>query len=166
MYIHINEISRLKHVYTCFVVYQRKEGVEVKRVHYSWFILIVTFFSIIVAGITMSSSGVFIDPLEKEFHWDRSTIALAFAVSLFLYGISGPFMAALLEVIGLKKMMLGAMATLVLGMTLTFLMSESWQLIVIWGGIIGLGASLFLTVLSPYVANHWFVKRRGLRLVF
>ena len=162
MYIHINEISRLKHVYTCFIVYQRKEGVEVKRVHYSWFILIVTFFSIIVAGITMSSSGVFIDPLEKEFHWDRSTIALAFAVSLFLYGISGPFMAALLEVIGLKKMMLGAMATLVLGMTLTFLMSESWQLIVIWGGIIGLGASLFLTVLSPYVANHWFVKRRGL----
>lgn len=162
MYIHINEISRLKHVYTCFVVYQRKEGVEVKRVHYSWFILIVTFFSIIVAGITMSSSGVFIDPLEKEFHWDRSTIALAFAVSLFLYGISGPFMAALLEVIGLKKMMLGAMTTLVLGMTLTFLMSESWQLIVIWGGIIGLGASLFLTVLSPYVANHWFVKRRGL----
>lgn len=162
MYIHINEISRLKHVYTCFVVYQRKEGVEVKRVHYSWFILIVTFFSIIVAGITMSSSGVFIDPLEKEFHWDRSTIALAFAVSLFLYGISGPFMAALLEVIGLKKMMLGAMATLVLGMTLTFLMNQSWQLIVIWGGIIGLGASLFLTVLSPYVANHWFVKRRGL----
>lgn len=162
MYIHINEISRLKHVYTCFGVYQRKEGVEVKRVHYSWFILIVTFFSIIVAGITMSSSGVFIEPLEKEFHWDRSTIALAFAVSLFLYGISGPFMAALLEVIGLKKMMLGAMATLVLGMTLTFVMSESWQLIVIWGGIIGLGASLFLTVLSPYVANHWFVKRRGL----
>ena len=52
-------------------------------------------------------------------------------------------MAALLEVIGLKKMMLSAMATLVVGMTLTFLMSQSWQLIVIWGGIIGLGASLF-----------------------
>ncbi|WP_249661799.1 MFS transporter, partial [Lysinibacillus fusiformis] len=34
--------------------------------------------------------------------------------------------------------------------------------IIILGGIIGLGACLFLTVLSPYVANHWFVKRRGL----
>ncbi|WP_431811986.1 MFS transporter [Lysinibacillus sp. FW12] len=133
-----------------------------KRVHYSWFILVVTFFSIIVAGITLSSSGVFINPLEKEFQWERSTIALAFAISLFLYGISGPFMAALLEVIGLKKMMLSAMATLIVGITLTFLMNQSWQLIVIWGGIIGLGASLFLTVLSPYVANHWFVKRRGL----
>lgn len=155
------EIS--KHVYTCFVMHlTRKEGVRMKRVHYSWLILIVTFFSIIVAGITMSSSGVFLDPLEKEFQWNRSTIALAFAVSLFLYGISGPFMAALLEVIGLKKMMLSAMSTLIVGMTLTFWMSQSWQLIIIWGGIIGLGASLFLTVLSPYVANHWFVKRRGL----
>lgn len=152
-----------KHVYTCFVMHlTKKEGVRMKRVHYSWLILIVTFFSIIVAGITMSSSGVFLDPLEKEFQWDRSTIALAFAVSLFLYGISGPFMAALLEVIGLKKMMLSVMSTLIVGMTLTFWMSQSWQLIIIWGGIIGLGASLFLTVLSPYVANHWFVKRRGL----
>lgn len=133
-----------------------------KRIHYSWFILIIAFFSIIVAGITMSSSGVFINSFEKEFNWDRSLIALAFAVSLFLYGFSGPFMAALLEVAGLRKMMLGAMATLITGLILTLFMSQSWQLIIIWGGIIGLGASLFLTVLSPYVANHWFVKRRGL----
>ncbi|MEH7181001.1 MFS transporter [Neobacillus vireti] len=133
-----------------------------KHIHYSWFILAITFFSIIVAGIAMSSSGVFIDPFEKEFGWDRSVIALAFAISLFLYGISGPFMAALLEVIGLKKMMLMSMTTLLTGIILTFFMNQSWQLIIIWGVIIGLGASLFLTVVSPYVANHWFVKRRGL----
>ena len=69
-----------------------------KRIHYSWFILVVTFFSIIVAGIAIASSGVFIGPLEEEFGWDRSVIALAFAISLFLYGIAGPFMAALLEI--------------------------------------------------------------------
>lgn len=133
-----------------------------KTIHYSWFILVITFFSIIAAGIVMSSSGVFIDPLEKEFGWDRSIIALAFAISLFLYGISGPFMAALLEVIGLKKMMVVSMTTLLTGIMLTLFMNQSWQLIIIWGVIIGLGASLFLTVVSPYVANHWFVKRRGL----
>ena len=47
-------------------------------------------------------------------------------------------------------------------MLLTFIMQQAWQLIIIWGVIIGLGSSLFLTVLSPYVANHWFEKRRGL----
>ncbi len=60
-----------------------------KRIHYSWFVLAITFFSIIVAGITLSSSGVFIGPFEQEFGWDRSIIAMAFAISLFLYGISG-----------------------------------------------------------------------------
>jgi MFS family permease len=110
----------------------------------------------------MSSSGVFLNPFENEFGWDRSVIALAFAISLFLYGISGPFMAALLDAIGLKKMMLISMTTLLAGILLTLVMHQSWQLIIIWGLIIGLGSSLFLTVLSPYVANHWFEKRRGL----
>lgn len=54
-----------------------------KRIHYSWFVLTITFFSIIVAGITLSSSGVFIGPFEQEFGWDRSIIAMAFAISLF-----------------------------------------------------------------------------------
>ncbi|KOS68209.1 MFS transporter [Lysinibacillus contaminans] len=135
-----------------------------KRIHYSWIILVITFFSIIVAGIVISSSGVFINAFENEFGWERSVIALAFAVSLFLYGISGPFMAALLEVIGVKKMMLVSMATLITGSTLTLVMNQSWHLIIIWGFIIGLGASLFLTVVSPYVSTHWFGKRRGLAL--
>ncbi|MEG0383552.1 MAG: MFS transporter [Solibacillus sp.] len=135
-----------------------------KRIHYSWIILAITFCSIIVAGIVIASSGVFINAFENEFGWDRSVIALAFAISLFLYGISGPFMAALLEVIGVKKMMLVSMATLIMGSMLTLLMSQSWHLIVIWGFIIGLGASLFLTVVSPYVSTHWFGKRRGLAL--
>ncbi|MGM9987199.1 MAG: MFS transporter [Bacillaceae bacterium] len=133
-----------------------------KRIHYSWFILAITFCSIIVAGIVRSSSGVFIEPFEQEFGWDRPVISLAFAIGLFLYGFSGPFMAALIEVLGLKKMMIVSMTTLLAGITLTFVMNQSWQLIIIWGIIIGLGSSLFLTVLSPYIANRWFEKRRGL----
>ncbi|OZM56020.1 MFS transporter [Lottiidibacillus patelloidae] len=135
-----------------------------KRIHFSWFILVITFFSIIIAGIIRSSSGVFIVPFEAEFGWDRSMISLAFALSLFLYGFSGPFMAALIEVLGLKKMMVYAMMTLIVGVFLTYFMDQSWHLIIIWGIIIGLGSGLFLTVLSPYVANYWFEKRKGLAL--
>ncbi|MGE7907927.1 MFS transporter [Peribacillus sp. NPDC094092] len=135
-----------------------------KHIHYSWVILFIAFFSIVTAGIIRSSSGVFIVPFEDEFGWDRSTISFAFAISLLLYGISGPFMAALIEVVGLKKMMIIAMVTLLMGILLTFFMVKPWQLVLIWGIIIGLGSGLFLTVLSPYIANQWFVKRRGLAL--
>lgn len=110
----------------------------------------------------MASSGVFLTPFEQEFGWDRQVISLAFGISLFFYGFAGPFMAALLQKFGLKKMMLASMGTLLIGLLLIFLMNQSWQLIIIWGVIIGLGSSLFLTVLSPYVANHWFKEKRGL----
>jgi MFS family permease len=135
-----------------------------KRIHYSWVILLIAFFSILIAGIVRSSSGVFILPFETEFGWERATISFAFAVGLLLYGFSGPFMAALIEVTGVKKMMIIAMTTLLVGVLLTFFMVKPWQLILIWGVIIGLGSGLFLTVLSPYIANTWFEKRRGLAL--
>jgi MFS family permease len=73
-------------------------------------------------------------------------------------------MAAFIEVIGIKKMMILAMATLLVGILFTFFMVKPWQLVLIWGIIIGLGSGLFLTVLSPYIANQWFEKRRGLAL--
>lgn len=162
----------LKFLYDCYNLNiiillgfgERTGGISLKRIHYSWVILFVVFFSILVAGIVRSASGVFIVPFETDFGWERSTISFAFALSLFLYGISGPFMAALIEVIGLKKMMISAMTMLLVGVSLTLVMSKPWQLIFIWGIMIGLGSSLFLTVLSSHVVNQWFGKRRGLAL--
>lgn len=133
-----------------------------RKIHYSWMILAVTFCAIIVAGIVRSSSGVFIDPFEAEFGWDRPSISFAFALSLFLYGLSGPFMAAFVELFGLKRMMIYSMGVLAAGLSLTFVMEKEWQLLLIWGVMIGLGSGLFLTVLSTQVANRWFVKSRGL----
>lgn len=57
------------------------------RIHYSWIILTISFFSIITAGIIISSSGIFIDPLENEFGWERTVISLSFAISLFFVWI-------------------------------------------------------------------------------
>ncbi|RUL53605.1 MULTISPECIES: MFS transporter [Lysinibacillus] len=135
-----------------------------KKLHYSWVVLAVTFIAIIVAGIIRSSSGIFIDPFETEFGWDRPSISFAFAVGLVLYGFSGPFMAAFVDIFGLKKMMLYSMSILIVGLGLTFVMTSKWQLILIWGVMLGIGSGLFLTVLSTQVANRWFVKRRGLAL--
>ncbi|OCS89162.1 MFS transporter [Caryophanon latum] len=133
-----------------------------KKWHYSWTILIVTFFAIIVAGIIRSSSGVFIIPFENTFGWSRASISFAFAISLFLYGFFGPFMAAFVEKYGLTRMMLYSMGLLTLSLAATFIMQHEWQLVIIWGVMMGTGSSLFLTVLSTQVANRWFVKRRGL----
>ena len=121
-----------------------------KKWHYSWVILAVTFLAIIVAGIIRSSAGVFIDPFEQDFGWSRPSISFAFAVSLFLYGFSGPFMAAFVEKYGLKRMMLGSMTLLAIALACTFVMQKEWQLVLIWGVMMGIGSgSTEFHVLRP-----------------
>lgn len=128
---------------------------------YGWIVVWLTFFAVLIAAGIRSITGVIMLPLEQEFEWSRSAISLAFAINLTLYGFSGPFIAAGMERIGIRKMMAYAMILLVLAMILSLFMSEIWQLHLIWGIIIGMGSGVFLTVLSATVANNWFEKRRG-----
>ena len=58
--------------------------------------------SLAAAGVR-STPGVLIVPLETEFGWSRATISFAVAVNIVLYGLIGPFAAALLERFGLRR---------------------------------------------------------------
>ena len=48
-------------------------------------------------------------PLEKAFGWGRDTISFAAAIGIFLYGLVGPFAAALMESIGLRRTVIAAL---------------------------------------------------------
>lgn len=132
--------------------------------HYGWIVVWLTFFAVLVAAGIRSITGVMILPLEQEFAWSRSDISFAFAINLTLYGFSGPFIAAAMDRLGIRKMMVSAMLLLILCMIVSLFMTEIWQLNLIWGILIGLGCGVFLTVLSTTIANNWFEKRRGLVL--
>ena len=42
------------------------------------------------------------------------------------------------------------------------MMRHSWQLILMWGFVVGAGTGFLATVLSATVAARWFTARRGL----
>jgi len=50
------------------------------------------------------------------------------------------------------------------GALLTTQADRPWQLVLLWGVVVGLGAGCMATVLAATVANRWFVERRGLVL--
>ncbi|WP_134701867.1 MFS transporter [Ammoniphilus sp. YIM 78166] len=129
--------------------------------HYGWVVVWLTFFAILIAAGIRSITGIIMVPMEHEFEWSRSAISLAFAINLTLYGFSGPFIAAGMERIGIRRMMVYAMGLLVLGMIASLFMTQIWQLHIIWGIVIGMGCGVFLTVLSATIANNWFEKRKG-----
>jgi MFS family permease len=133
-----------------------------RRVHYGWVVVAVTFLILLVAAGLRATPGVLIVPLERDFGWSRATISLAVSVNLLMYGLTGPFAAALMERIGLRPTMLLALVTMGTGFALTTVITAPWQLILLWGIVVGGGCGMAALVLGATVANRWFATRRGL----
>lgn len=132
------------------------------KLHYAWIVAAVTFVVLLVGGATRASPALLIVPLENEFQWSRATISFAVGVNILLYGLIGPFAAAMMESFGVRRMMLGALAAIGVGVALTPLMQQSWQLVVLWGLIVGSGTGVIANVLAATIAARWFTERRGL----
>ena len=133
-----------------------------RRMHYAWIVAGVTFLTLLATAGIRSAPGVLIVPFEQEFGWSRATISAAVSVNLVLYGLTGPFAAALLDRIGVRATMLLALTLLATGVALTTLMTAPWQLVLLWGVVVGGGTGMTALALGATVVNRWFSTRRGL----
>lgn len=132
------------------------------RFHYAWVIAGIAFFILLIGAGIRSAPGVFMVPVEQEFGWSRSVISFALSINLLLYGLVGPFAAAVMDRFGMRRITVLALLLLALGSALTTWMNASWQLAILWGVVVGLGSGCTASVLGAMVANRWFVKHRGL----
>jgi MFS family permease len=132
------------------------------KLYYGWVVVSITFLTLLVSAAISSVPSVLMLPLEQEFGWDRSAVSAAASIRILLYGLMGPFSAALMARYGIRRIMLFSMALLVVSMSLTPLITEVWQLILLWGVIVGIGTGAMANVLGLTVANRWFVKHKGL----
>ena len=133
-----------------------------RKLHYAWIVAGVTFVTLLVAAGLRATPGVLIVPLETEFGWSRATISFAIGLNIFLYGLIGPFAAAVMDRFGLRRTMLAALACIAAGVSLTPLMTRPWQLVVLWGVVVGTGSGATALVLGATVVARWFAARRGL----
>ena len=134
------------------------------RFHYGWVVLAVVFCAMLAGVGVRAAPGVMIVPLQRAFGWDVSTISGAISINIILLGLTGPFLAGLMEVIGLKRTILGCMAVLMTGTGLSYFMTEPWQLFLTWGLMVGIGAGAGAVGIAAAVANRWFVQRTGLAM--
>ena len=132
------------------------------RLHYAWVIAGLVFVvGLITAGVR-AAPGVLIVPLENEFGWSRATISFAISVNLLLYGAIGPFAAAIMDRFGVRRTMCLSMTATGAAVALSPLMHEAWQLVLLWGVVVGLGCGFIGAYLSAYIAARWFRARQGL----
>ncbi|MBB4101695.1 MFS transporter [Allorhizobium borbori] len=133
-----------------------------RGVHYGWVVAGVTFLAMLVTAGAVGTPGVLIGPLQKEFGWTTSEISSAFAIRLVLFGLMGPFAAAFMNRFGLRPVATVALSLIGAGIFGSFYMTTIWQLMLLWGVVVGFGTGLTAMVLGATVATRWFSRRRGL----
>ncbi len=133
-----------------------------RDIHYGWVVVAVTFFTLLCGAAAMGTPGVLIVPLEQEFGWSDAQISSALALRLMLFGLFGPFAAAFMNRYGVRRVIIAAMALISAGYLISLGMTQVWQLVLLWGIVVGVGTGLTAMVLAATVASRWFNHRRGL----
>jgi len=136
----------------------------VRRIHYAWVVFIATFLILLGAAGFRSTPAVLMVPLEEEFGWSRALVGSAVSVNLLFFGFTGPFAAAAMMRWGIRKVATVALGAVAIGALLTTRMTEPWQMILLWGVVVGIGTGSMASILAATVANRWFVRRRGMVL--
>ena len=132
------------------------------NIHYGWVMVGVTFLTALISAGTVGAPGVFIVPLQHEFGWTTAEISSALSIRFVLFGLMAPFAAALLNRYGLRNVTLAAQLVVASALVASLAMTKVWQLILLWGVVIGIGTGMTALVLGATIAARWFSARRGL----
>jgi sugar phosphate permease len=133
-----------------------------RTVHRAWWVAAVTMAALVAAAGFRSSTGALLEPLEADFGWSRATTSGAVSLNLVVYGLTAPFAAALMERFGIRRVVPVSLLLVALGSGLTLVMTQPWQLWLLWGFAVGIGTGSLALVFGAIVANRWFVRHRGL----
>ena len=134
------------------------------RFHYAWAVIAVTFLIMLVTAGIRATPSVMMVPLERNFGWSRTTISAALAINLALFGLMGPFAAAAMQRFGMRRTVLAALTVLAIAVALSGRMHAAWQMVLIWGVLVGGATGATSTTLGAVVVNRWFSQHRGLAM--
>lgn len=133
-----------------------------RRLHPAWIVAAVAFLALVGAAGFRAAPGVLMVPLQQEFGWSTTVLSGAVSINLVLFGLTAPFAAALMERFGIRAVTATALVLIGAGSALTVLVTQSWQILLTWGLLIGLGTGSMALVFAATIANTWFAKSRGL----
>jgi MFS family permease len=122
------------------------------------------FVTFAISAALMHSYAVFLVAFLEEFRWSRAETSLAYSVSAFVSGASAPFVGALVDRLGPRQLVLLGGGVLALGLLGSAYVHALWQLIVLYGVLMTVGANcLGLVVFVPMLSRR-FVSNRGMAI--
>ncbi|MGO4702621.1 MFS transporter [Dyella sp. 2RAB6] len=132
--------------------------------NYAFVVVAVVFLALLASAGMRATPGVLMLPLGRAFGWSRDSVSSAAAVGILLYGLMGPFAAALMQRFGVRRVLLIALAVMAAAAASSALMTQPWQLLASWGVLSGAGTGCVAVVMGATVVGRWFSSHRGLMM--
>lgn len=128
---------------------------------YGWWIAGATFV-ILFIGLCSGfyTVSVFLEPIQQEFGWSRTTISLGFTIAALLVGLLSPAVGVAVARFGVKNVQLFGALVAGIGLILAGSIQVLWQYYTIYI-VMAVGLASVGLVPSQTIISHWFEKRRG-----
>jgi MFS family permease len=117
----------------------------------------------ISAGL-MHSYAVFLVAFLEDFRWSRAEASLAYSTSQLVAGASSPLVGALVDRLGPRRLVLIGGGLLAVGLLGSAYASALWQVVLLYGFVMTIGANCLGLVVFVPLLSRWYVHRRGMAI--
>ncbi|MCA3279306.1 MAG: MFS transporter [Roseomonas sp.] len=130
----------------------------------AWFILAGGFLAFTVSAGLMHAYSVFLLAFIAEFRWTRAESSIAYSVGQVVGGVSSPLVGGMVDRLGARRMVLMGGCLLALGLLGSAFATSLWQIVLLYGVVMTLGANCISMVVFAPLISRLFVARRGMAM--
>lgn len=139
-----------------------ERALRARGVHYAWMMAALAFaYALFSSSAAMGVPSVLIVPMAKDLGWSIGELAAPQGLRLALFGLAAPLAGGLMLRYGTRKMVAISGALLMVGLVLSIVTTEKWQLWLGMGILLGIAPGITAMQLNAVIASRWFVARRG-----
>jgi MFS family permease len=120
------------------------------------------FVTFAVGAACMHSYTVFLVAFIEAFGWTRAESSIAYSVSQMISGATSPLVGILVDRLGPRRLVLIGGCLLAVGLIASSFADALWQIIMLYGVIMTLGANCLGLVVFVPILSRRFVRNRGM----
>ena len=124
-------------------------------------LLAAAFVTFAVGAACMHSYTVFLIAFIEAFGWSRAESSIAYSVSQFISGATSPAVGILVDRLGPRRLVLIGGVLLAAGLVASSFANSLWQVILLYGVVMTLGANCLGLVVFVPILSRRFVRNRG-----
>jgi MFS transporter, OFA family, oxalate/formate antiporter len=121
-----------------------------------------SFITFAVGAACMHSYTVFLIAFIEAFGWTRAESSIAYSVSQLISGATSPLVGVLVDRLGPRRLVLIGGVLLAAGLVASSFANALWQVILLYGVVMTLGANCLGLVVFVPILSRRFVRNRGM----